>query len=84
VLVDAEGKIVQDRYGTKLFPETWLIGPDGVIRARFDGARDWASPLTIEVANSLHNPLTCEVTFRKGKAEGPLASLCGEVSPGAD
>lgn len=84
VLVDAESSIVRDKYGTKLFPETWFIGPDGVIRARFDGGRDWASPLTIDLAKSLANPLSCGVRFTAGKVEGPMASLCGEFSPGAE
>ncbi len=81
VLVDSESAIVGDKYGTKLFPETWFIDKDGVIRARFDGARAWASPLTIDLAKSLHNPIRCGVTFDAGKPSGPQASLCGEFNP---
>jgi peroxiredoxin len=47
VLFDPERKIVRDKFGTKLFPETWIIDQDGVIRMRVDAARDWASALTI-------------------------------------
>jgi peroxiredoxin len=39
VLMDPEGVVVRDKYGTNLYPETWLIDKNGVIRARFDGAR---------------------------------------------
>ena len=39
VLLDPEAQVVTGRFGTQLFPETWLIGPDGIIRARFDGPR---------------------------------------------
>jgi peroxiredoxin len=78
VLVDSESAVVRDLYGTKLFPETWFIDPEGVIRARFDGGRDWASPLTIDLADSLANPLNCGVVFNAGKPEGPMAGLCGE------
>ena len=28
-------------YGTTKFPETYLIGPDGLLRAKFVGPRDW-------------------------------------------
>jgi peroxiredoxin len=48
VLFDPERKIVHGMYGTRLFPETWVIDPAGVIRMRVDGGRDWASALSIE------------------------------------
>jgi peroxiredoxin len=47
VLFDPERKIVHDKFGTRLFPETWIIDADGVIRMRVDAARDWGSALTI-------------------------------------
>jgi len=81
VLVDSESSIVRDKYGTKLFPETWFIDQQGIIRARFDGGRSWASPLTIDLAESLNNPIQCAVTFESGKPQGPMASLCGEFTP---
>ncbi len=79
VLIDPDGKIVQDRYGTKLFPETWFIDPNGVIRARFDGPREWDGPLPIDLARSLSGPLPCEITYATGEATGPLAGLCREL-----
>ncbi|HEX7480611.1 MAG TPA: TlpA disulfide reductase family protein [Polyangiales bacterium] len=48
VLFDPSHKIVHDTYGTRLFPETWIIDRDGVIRLRVDAGRDWASALSIE------------------------------------
>ena len=48
VLFDPDSKVVLDQYGTKLFPETWIIDPKGVIRARLDGAKDWKSSLVME------------------------------------
>jgi peroxiredoxin len=81
VLVDAESETVRDKYGTKLFPETWFIDQQGVIRARFDGSRSWASPLTIDLAESLKNPIQCSIRFDAGKPQGPQASLCGEFTP---
>lgn len=43
MLFDPERNVVERRYGTKLFPETWIIDRDGVIRARFDRTVDWTS-----------------------------------------
>src|SRR4051812_30069398 len=48
VLFDPDSRVVKDLYGTRLFPETWVIDPKGVIRARFDGARDWSKAITIK------------------------------------
>jgi peroxiredoxin len=47
VLFDPDRKIVHGEYGTRLFPETWIIDADGVIRMRVDAARDWGSALSI-------------------------------------
>ncbi|HEX2871174.1 MAG TPA: TlpA disulfide reductase family protein [Polyangiaceae bacterium] len=84
VLIDADSKIVGDKYGTKLFPETWFIDGQGVIRARFDGGRSWASPMIIDLAQSLSNPVQCEVAFDARKPQGPQASLCGEFTPDSE
>ena len=45
--------VVAGRYGTRLFPETWVIDPRGVIRARFDHTLEWASPLWVSFLASL-------------------------------
>lgn len=79
VLVDPDGLIVGDKFGTKLYPETWYIDPAGVIRARVDGGRNWAAPELLELAESLKSPLTCPISFKSGKPGGPLGELCGEM-----
>jgi len=81
VLIDSESSVVRDKYGTKLFPETWFIDKQGIIRARFDGGRSWASPMVIDLAGSLNNPIQCDVAFEAGQPRGPMASLCGEFTP---
>lgn len=48
VLFDPDRSVVRDKFGTRLYPETWVIGPDGRIRLRIDGKRDWASPLALD------------------------------------
>lgn len=52
VLLDPEREVVNGKFGTRLFPETWVIDPDGVIRLRVDGSRDWASPMVLDVLES--------------------------------
>jgi peroxiredoxin len=48
VLFDPDRKIVKDKFGTKLYPETWVIDAGGVVRMRVDGPRDWSSALSLE------------------------------------
>ena len=77
VLFDPELEVVGDKFGTKLFPETWIIDPKGVIRARFDRALDWSASLPLEVAQMVGSVGGgCAVDFEKGKSAGPFASLC--------
>ncbi len=52
VLFDPERKIVSGKFGTRLFPETWVIDPRGVIRLRVDGRRDWSEALAVDVIES--------------------------------
>lgn len=52
VLQDADRSVVNGRYGTVLFPETWVIDPEGVIRLRIDGARDWSSAVALDALES--------------------------------
>ncbi|MCP4603235.1 MAG: TlpA family protein disulfide reductase [Proteobacteria bacterium] len=43
VLFDPEKKVVEGVFGTKKFPETFILDKDRRIRARFDGERVWHS-----------------------------------------
>lgn len=47
ILFDPKREVVKDKYGTKLYPETWVIDAGGVIRMRVDGPRDWGSALSL-------------------------------------
>jgi len=68
---DADNTVVRDKYGTRLFPETWLIDPSGIIRARFDGVPfagegcdvAWKSPLLLSAIDALESPAVCDVVF---------------------
>ena len=79
VLFDPESNVVRDRYGTRLFPETWVIDPNGFIRARFDGARDWSMALPIEIGDMVQKPGGCPVEFFKGQPRGPFAGICEDA-----
>ena len=78
VLLDSESSIVQGKYGTSLFPETWIIDRKGVIRARFDGARDWSNAMVLDLIESFDRPTACGVEFESGRASGPEAAVCDE------
>ncbi len=53
VLVQDPAKKVATNYGTKLFPETYLIDRQGNLRFYFDNARDWGTPAARECVESL-------------------------------
>jgi peroxiredoxin len=48
VLLDPDKRVVREMFGTRLYPETWIIDPQGTIRLRVDGRRDWASPIVLD------------------------------------
>jgi thiol-disulfide isomerase/thioredoxin len=86
VLFDEDSKIVKERYGTTLFPETWVIDKNGIIRARFDGARDWSAATAIEIGEMIKKPsggvldFGCPVEFLQGIPRGKHAGLCADDS----
>jgi len=81
VMIDPESKVVREKFGTKLYPETWFIDPSGVIRARVDGGREWNAALTIDLARSFGDPVQCGIVYKDHNAEGPFAGICGEFAP---
>jgi len=54
ILFDPTRNVVERQYGTRLFPETWVIDRRGVIRARFDRTVDWRSPAFVQFVTTLH------------------------------
>ncbi|HEX7670159.1 MAG TPA: TlpA disulfide reductase family protein [Polyangiaceae bacterium] len=78
--VDPESSVVRDLYGTRLYPETWIIDPKGVIRARFDGGRDWTGALVHDLIRTIHTPLACSVEFENGRPLGEDAPACEDFS----
>jgi len=82
VLMDPESQVVRAKFGTTLFPETWIIDKSGVIRARFDGAREWSSATVVELVQQIRGGGYCPAQAREGKFVGEGARLCDGLSGG--
>lgn len=48
VLFDPEDEVARGIFGTKAYPETFVLDKQRRIRARFDGKRPWHSPVMFE------------------------------------
>ncbi|HEX4446933.1 MAG TPA: TlpA disulfide reductase family protein [Polyangiaceae bacterium] len=80
VLIDPGSTIVNGKFGTRLFPETWFIDKRGVIRARFDGAREWTNPLVVNFIDALRGGDYCAVKIDDRSLRGNAAKLCDEMT----
>jgi|HubBroStandDraft_4_1064222.scaffolds.fasta_scaffold267510_1 peroxiredoxin len=80
VLVDPGSEVVSGKFGTRLFPETWFVDKRGVIRARFDGARDWANPLVVNYIDELRGGDYCAVKIDEHSLRGKAAKICDEMT----
>ena len=47
------GKRISRRYEVFQFPETWIIRRDGTLASHIVGARDWATPGSLEIFREL-------------------------------
>lgn len=81
VLIDPGGEVVNGKFGTKLYPETWIIDKNGVIRARVDGARDWSSPIVLDVVRMVSRPqaMGCNIAFDLGQPRGARRDICDDT-----
>ena len=85
ILFDPDGdNVVNGKFGTHLFPETWLIDKRGVVRARFDGGRDWANPAIVELVDQFREGTYCplHVDKRVDKEGTEADRLCAPLSGG--
>lgn len=84
VLFDPDSRVVGAKFGTHLFPETWIIDKRGVVRARFDGARDWSNSTVVEFVDDLREGGDCAVEVREGKvsSSGDAARACQLLAGG--
>ncbi|MCA9611720.1 MAG: TlpA family protein disulfide reductase [Sandaracinus sp.] len=51
-LFDPDKSTVEGKFGTSLYPETWIIDREGFVRFRFDGGFDWSSPVVLDLIQS--------------------------------
>jgi thiol-disulfide isomerase/thioredoxin len=80
VLFDPDAKVVREKYGTRLFPETWFIDKRGVIRSRFDGGREWANPLVVDYIDALRRGDYCPAKIDGRMLNGKAGKLCNEMT----
>ncbi len=52
VLLDQDRSVVRGRFGTRMYPETWIVDRRGVVRLRIDGARAWSSAIAVDAIES--------------------------------
>lgn len=76
-LMDPESKVIKDKFGTTMVPETWIIDKQGVIRARFDGQRDWSSGLVTQMVDQVRQGGYCPVEINGSKRGGEGLFVCG-------
>lgn len=67
ILFDPDMTVVTDKFGTTLFPETWVIDGSGIIRLRVDRSLEWNSALAMEVIEMIGKPMGCPVEFSVGR-----------------
>jgi thiol-disulfide isomerase/thioredoxin len=49
---DPTREVISGQFGTRLFPETWIIDREGRVRFRYDGALDWGNPIVVELVEA--------------------------------
>lgn len=54
--LDPGRKITRELYGTKLYPESYIIAPDGTIARKFAGVVEWDDPLLKKFVSGLVLP----------------------------
>ncbi len=79
---DPDLKVVRDKYGTHLFPETWIIDKEGIIRARFDGPREWTTGVVTELIDQIRSGGYCPIEVKDGDRKGTGAQVCDSVAGG--
>ena len=52
ILYDDKG-VVQKRYGVFKFPESFVVGKDGIVAEKIIGPLDWSNPNTITYLKNL-------------------------------
>lgn len=77
-LLDPDNSVIKEKFGTTMVPETWIIDARGVVRARFDGKRDWTSGLVTQLIDQVRAGGYCPLEINAGKRSGEGAPICNE------
>jgi peroxiredoxin len=83
VLMDPDLKVIKGKFGTSLYPETWIIDATGTIRARFDGKRQWTSGLVTQFIEQIHQGSYCPLDIQKGEKTGTGKRICDAIGNGS-
>lgn len=81
-LMDPNLEVVKGKYGTSLYPETWIIDKNGVVRARFDGAKEWSNAAIVQMLDHVRGGGFCPIEVKDGKFVGERARLCDAINGG--
>jgi len=77
VLFDPNGDTAAGpKFGTREYPETYLIDKRGVVRARFDGGKHWGNDVLVEAIRELRSSSYCPVEIKEGATTGKAAKFC--------
>ena len=79
-LMDPQNTVIRDKFGTTMVPETWVIDKRGIIRARFDGQRDWTSGLVTQMVDQVREGSFCPVEINGNRRSGEALFVCGKDS----
>lgn len=85
-MIDPDAEVVRGKFGTDLFPETWIIDAHGIVRARFDGGRDWSDAAVVELIDEIRAGTYCPLSVRQGKlsSSADAVKLCQSLSGAED
>ncbi len=79
VFFDPDRNVIEKKFGTKLYPETWVIDQAGIVRARFDGVRSWGHSAVVEYIDQIRGGGFCPIEAEHGKQRGDGSKLCQEL-----
>jgi peroxiredoxin len=82
VLMDPDMNVIRGKFGTTLYPETWIIDAKGVIRARFDGKRQWTSGLVNQLIEQVRVGGFCPLDVKHGEGAGSAKRVCDSIAGG--
>lgn len=82
VLMDPDLTVVKEKFGTSMYPETWILDKRGVVRARFDGTREWTNAAVVELVDQIRGGGFCPLEAREGRFLGDGARLCDSITGG--